>query len=192
MSCAILKHPNLLPSSLSQKRKQKEAPAPLTAADQAVLDARTKHNVALHDLKTAVELADVFVYVLDARHPLAYRSSEFEAMLSARPKAHRRVILLLNKAGGSMRQEGRGRGARASLNVLCPSIFVGLELVPVETLQRWITYFEKYAPHLPPHLLPPFPPFQLPLPFLPLSLSDPSLVLQRLPHTRLPVFAAVL
>ncbi len=92
----------------------------LNPAEQAILDAASKHNIALRDLQTTIELADVFIYVLDARNPLAYRSAAVEAMIKSRPKPHGRIITLLNKS----------------------------ELIPVETLRSWIEYFQREFPTL--------------------------------------------
>ena len=87
-----------------QKRKAKDVPAKLqlSAADQAILDAATKHNVAVQELKTAVALGDLFLYVLDARNPLAFRCAAIEQALKSRPKPHSRVLLILNKSGNSL------------------------------------------------------------------------------------------
>lgn len=51
----------------------------------------------LPDLKSALECADVVVSLLDARDPLAYRSSFLESWVSDKPG--KRLLFILNKLG---------------------------------------------------------------------------------------------
>lgn len=54
-------------------------------------------NYDLPNLKSVIDQADVVLEVLDARDPLAFRSSYLEELVSARSNA--RILLVLNKIG---------------------------------------------------------------------------------------------
>lgn len=55
------------------------------------------HNNDLPNLQSVLDQADVILQVLDARDPLAFRSSHLEELAAAR--SGRRILLVLNKIG---------------------------------------------------------------------------------------------
>jgi nuclear GTP-binding protein len=54
-------------------------------------------NHDLPNLRSVLDQADVILQVLDARDPLAFRSSHLEELAAAKPG--RRTLLVLNKIG---------------------------------------------------------------------------------------------
>ena len=55
---------------------------------------------SIPDVGAALDAADVWLYVLDARDPLAHRSSFIESLATAKDK---KLVFLLNKIGASLR-----------------------------------------------------------------------------------------
>ncbi|KAI0047283.1 hypothetical protein FA95DRAFT_1559247 [Auriscalpium vulgare] len=80
-------------SRLSGKEKEK-APT-VAAADDAEDDVPILINPELPNLQSVLDRADVVVEVLDARDPLAYRSSALEAYVQGKPG--KKLLFVLNK-----------------------------------------------------------------------------------------------
>lgn len=57
-------------------------------------------NPDLPNLEAVVEKADVVIQLLDARDPLAYRSSHLEELVKA--KSEKKLLFVLNKIGASL------------------------------------------------------------------------------------------
>lgn len=71
--------------------------------------------------REVVELADVILYVLDARDPEGTRSKEVERQILSAAGGNKRLILILNK----------------------------VDLVPPPVLKGWLAYLRRYFPTLP-------------------------------------------
>lgn len=106
-----------------QQRKEDKKKAKLLAKQErsaaAQMQAVTPLSVEMQaqkDLKHSVQQADVVLIVLDARDPQGSRSLSLEDGLVA--KGHKRVLLVLNK----------------------------VDLVSVDTAQKWVTYLRRFHP----------------------------------------------
>ncbi|EGZ20224.1 hypothetical protein PHYSODRAFT_558697 [Phytophthora sojae] len=103
------------------KKKAKQL-AKLQRSEANALTAVTPLSVEMQskkDLKHAVQAADVVLVVLDARDPQGSRSLSLEDGLVA--KGQKKVVLVLNK----------------------------IDLVSVETAQKWVNYLRRFHPTIP-------------------------------------------
>ena len=71
--------------------------------------------------KQVLEMADVILYVLDARDPEGTRSQEVERQIMASENGSKRLILILNK----------------------------IDLVPPQVLKAWLIHLRRYFPTIP-------------------------------------------
>ena len=88
------------------------------------------------EFKKVIEQADVILYILDARDPEGSRSREVEAMIQQSASGEKQLILILNKIGNNSQSNHRANN---------------LDLIPKETLNRWLAYLRRYFPVLPFH-----------------------------------------
>lgn len=79
----------------------KARPAPAATSSAVVLDDEEEAPVLLNpelpNLEAVIEKADVVIQLLDARDPLAFRSSHIEDLVTA--KSEKKLLLVLNKIG---------------------------------------------------------------------------------------------
>lgn len=83
------------------------------------------------EFKKVIERADVILYILDARDPEGTRSKEIEAQIRESMNGEKQLFLILNKIGNSC------------------DVGTNADLIPTETLNRWLTYLRRSFPVLP-------------------------------------------
>ena len=93
----------------------------ILSASRPKTSASTSVNAFTRLFPSVLSQADVLLYVLDARDPLATRSVSTERQIAAAASGTKRLILILNK----------------------------IDLVPPHILKPWLTYLRRYHPTVP-------------------------------------------
>ena len=116
---------------LNAKTISMPAPIPIEEEDDDD-EAPLLVNHDLPNLRTVLDEADVVIEVLDARDPLAFRSSHLEELA-----AGKQVLLILNKIGQS---------PIAFFDIDDFSMFESLDTCPRESVSAWATHLRTQYP----------------------------------------------
>ncbi len=82
-------HP--ITSSFAIHERTRQIPSPSVEENEPF-----RYDSSVPNLRAALDKADVWLHVLDARNPSAHRNTDIERLASEKAK---RIVFLLNKAG---------------------------------------------------------------------------------------------